>query len=139
MMMDDLRPVASPRVARIQGIIHLYLRSLAIVLLLLGLMHWLVILGVFVNPAWRFEVMPIAWQTATIVLAAGYLVAGVGLWMRVAWGVVIWVAAALFEIVIHVGFTRYFGLNPLIVGFHLVTLAIYGALIVALRRAGTRR
>ena len=34
MMMDDLRPVASPRVERIQGIIHLYLRSLAIVLLL---------------------------------------------------------------------------------------------------------
>jgi hypothetical protein len=139
MMMDDLRPVASPRVERIQGIIHLYLRSLAIVLLLLGLMHWMVILGVFVSPAWRFEVMPINWQGATIVLAVGNLVAGVGLWMRVAWGVVVWVAAAVFEIVIHVGFTAYFGLNPLIVGFHIVTLGAYGALFIALRRAGARR
>jgi hypothetical protein len=139
MMMDDLRPVASPRAERIQGITHLYLRSLAIVLLLLGLMQWLVILGVFVNPAWRFEAMPINWQAATIVLAVGYLVAGVGLWMRVAWGAVVWVAAALFEIIIHVGFTEYFGLNPLIVGFHIVTLAIYGALFIALRRANKRR
>jgi hypothetical protein len=59
--------------------------------------------------------------------------------MRVAWGVVVWVAAAVFEIVIHVGFTAYFGLNPLIVGFHIVTLGAYGALFVALRRAGARR
>jgi hypothetical protein len=139
MMMDDLRPVASPRVARIQGVIHLYLRSLAVVLLLLGLMHWTIVLGVFVNPAWRFETMPTAWQAATIVLAVANPVAGVGLWMRVAWGVVIWIAAALFEIVIHVGLTRLFGFNPLIVGFHFVTLGIYAGLQVALRRAASRR
>jgi len=139
MVMDDLRPVASPRVARIQGILNLYLRSLAIVLLLLGLMHWMIILGVFASPEWRFETMPMARQTVTIVLAVGNLVAGVGLWMRVAWGVVVWVSAALFEIVIHTVFRRYLGFNPLIVGFHAVTLLAYGALILSLRRAGWRR
>ena len=138
MMMDDLRPVPSPRVARAQGILNLYLRSLAIVLLLLGLLHWMVILGVFVTPGLRFEVMPIHLQAATMVLAVSNLVAGVGLWLRVGWGVVVWVASALFEIVIHVFFSRYFGLNPLIIIFHVLTLLAYGALVFSLRRASLR-
>ncbi len=108
-------------------------------LLLLGLLHWMVILGVFVSPAWRFEVMPIHLQAATIVLAVSNLVAGVGLWLRVGWGVVVWVGAALFEIVIHVFYPSYFGLNPLIIVFHALTLLAYAALMFSLRRASLRR
>ncbi|BCP53347.1 hypothetical protein K32_19640 [Kaistia sp. 32K] len=111
-----------------------YLRGIAAILLLLGLRHWLYIAGVFQDPGWSFETMSTPWKLVTIHLAVVDLVAAVGLWMRVAWGNVIWVYVAFFEIAIHTVFAETYGLDLLVVAFHVVTLLIFVALLVMSRR-----
>jgi len=112
----------------------IYLRGIAALLLLLGLRQWLYIAGIFNEPGWSFETMTTEWQFVTIHLAVVDLVAAVGLWMRVSWGNVLWVYAAVFEIAIHTAFSETFGLDPIIVGFHLVSLAGFLALVLMDRR-----
>jgi len=112
----------------------IYLRGVAAMLLLLGLRHWLYIAGVFQDPGWSFETMSTPWQAVTIQLAVVDLVAAVGLWMRVAWGNVIWIYVALFEIAMHTVFADTFGLDLIIVAFHVVTLLVFVALLVMSKR-----
>ena len=64
--------------------------------------------------------MSTAVAVATMHLAVVDLVAAVGLWMRVAWGKVVWVYAALSEIALHTVFIGTFGTNWPVVAFHLV-------------------
>ena len=137
MTMEDFRPNVDPRLARIQGVLDLYLRSLALVLLALGVWQWAIILGAFPDP-WRFEGMLIEWQWVTITLGVADLVAGVGLWLRVAWGTVIWIFAALFEIALHTVFTRTYDQNFPIVAFHSATIVLFLALWIAEFRARHR-
>lgn len=111
-----------------------YLRGISAMLLLLGLRHWLYIAGVFQDPGWSFETMSTPWQLVTIHLAVVDLVAAVGLWMRVAWGNVIWIYVALFEVAMHTVFADTFGLDLLIVAFHILSLLIFVALLVMSRR-----
>lgn len=138
MTMEDFRPTVDPRLARIQGVIDLYLRSLSLVFLLLGLLQWAVILGVFPDPRWRFESMRSEWQFVTINLAVADLVAGVGLWMRVSWGTVVWIYAAVFEAVVHTVFRRKFGDNYPLVVFHALTILAFVGLWIAEFRARNR-
>ncbi len=112
----------------------IYLRGIAALLMLLGLRHWLYIAGIFNEPGWTFESMTTEWQFVTIHLAVVDLVAAVGLWMRVSWGNVLWIYAAVFEIAIHTFFAETFGLDPIIVGFHLGALAVFAALLFMERR-----
>jgi hypothetical protein len=70
----------------------------------------------------------------TIQLAVVDLVAAVGLWMRVAWGNVIWIYVALFEIAMHTVFAETFGLDLIIVAFHVVSLLVFVALVVMSKR-----
>lgn len=116
----------------------IYLRGIAALLMLLGLRHWLYIAGIFNEPGWSFETMSTEWQFVTIHLAVVDLVAAVGLWMRVSWGNVLWVYAAVFEIAIHTAFAETFGLAPVVVGFHLATLAIFLVLLLMERRHEAR-
>ena len=112
----------------------IYLRGIAALLMLLGLRQWLYIAGIFSEPGWTFESMTTEWQFVTIHLAVVDLVAAVGLWMRVSWGNVLWVYASVFEIAIHTVFAETFGLDPIIVGFHAVSLAVFAALVFMERR-----
>jgi len=112
----------------------IYLRGIAALLMLLGLRHWIYIAGVFDEPGWTFESMDVAWRIVTIHLAVVDLVAAVGLWMRVSWGNVLWVYAAVFEIAIHTVFASRFGADPIIVGFHVAALAVFVALLLMQRR-----
>ena len=113
----------------------IYLRGMAVLLLMMGLRHWLYIAGVFTEPGWTFETMSTGWRFATIHLAVVDLVAAVGLWMRVSWGNVIWIYAAIFEIAMHTAFVETFGFDLLIVAFHVVSLGVFVALVVLERRA----
>ena len=72
---------------------------------------------------------------ATINLAVVDLVASVGLWQRVAWGNVLWVYAALFEVAMHTVFIGDLRQRPPIVAFHVVTVAVYLAIAFLARRA----
>ena len=109
------RNAAPPRESRIPQLLELYPRVIAGIVMLLGLRHWAVILGVVKGGGGMFENMSTAWQMATMHLAVVDLVAAVGLWMRVSWGNVVWVYAALSEIALHTIFIRTFGHDFLIV------------------------
>ena len=114
--------------------LDVYLRGVAAILLLLGLRQWLYIAGVFQDDGWSFETMSTQWRFVTIHLAVVDLVAAVGLWQRVAWGNVIWIYVALFEIAMHTVFAETFGLNLFVVSFHVIALLVFVGLLVMSRR-----
>ena len=116
-------------------LLDVYGRVLAAMLMLLGLRQWAVILGVMPGDDGMFETMSTPWQLATMHLAVVDLVAAVGLWMRVAWGNVVWVYAALAEIAFHTVFIGTFGADYTIVAFHAVTLAVFLGLMILYRRS----
>ncbi|WP_279483231.1 DUF6163 family protein [Aureimonas sp. SK2] len=93
-----------------------------------GLVYWVRLIGVFDDPLWRFDLMPIWWRIAGPALAVLYPVAGVGLWLATSWGGVIWVLVAACEAVMRVGFPHLFGADPLILGCHAFGLALLAAL-----------
>jgi Family of unknown function (DUF6163) len=128
---------APPPVSRLPLVLDIYGRVMSGILMLLGLFHWAVILGVAAGAGGTFDDMSMAWKIATIQLAVFDLVASVGLWQRVAWGNVLWVYAALAEIAMHTLFIATFGPDYAIVVFHVATLAGYGAIAFAAHRAAT--
>ena len=126
---------SSPQpVDRLPLILDIYGRVMAAVLMYLGLRQWAIILGVIQGGAGMFEAMPTPWKLATMHLAVVYLVASVGLWQRVAWGNVVWVYAAVAEVAMHTVFVGTFGSDLPIVAFHIVTIAVYFALLMFERR-----
>lgn len=120
--------------AKLPFVLDVYGRVMSGLLLLMGLFHWAVILGIAAGQGGLFEEMSTAWKMATINLAVVDLVAAVGLWQRVAWGNVIWIYAALFEVAMHTVFIATFGTDFLVVAFHVFTLAGFAALTVIARR-----
>lgn len=124
-----------PRVNRYPLAIDIYARVMAAIIMLLGLRQWAVILGIMAGAGGMFEAMSTPWEIATMHLAVVDLVASVGLWMRVAWGNVVWIWAAIAEIAMHSVFAETFGQDYTIIAFHVVTLAGMGALIFLARRA----
>lgn len=100
-----------------------YLRALAVVFLGAGLWQWQSILG---TPGFVSLVdMPVYRQVLTGYLGIVMLVAAVGLWMAASWGTVVWLLAALSEIVAHVAFRDLYGPAWGLVGFHLATMISY--------------
>jgi Family of unknown function (DUF6163) len=114
--------------------IDIYGRVISVVLMLFGLREWAVIMGVAASFGGPFETMTVAWKMATMYLAVVNLVAAVGLWMRVAWGNVLWVCAAGSEIAFHTVFIETYGSDYTIVVFHLFSLGGYLALFLLARK-----
>ena len=126
---------AQPQISRLPFILDIYGRVMSGLLMLLGLFHWAVILGVAAGAGGMFEDMSTAWKMATIHLAVVDLVAAVGLWQRVAWGNVLWFYAALFEVAMHTVFMSTFGADYLVVAFHVFSVAGFVVVALAARRA----
>jgi len=122
------------RVNRFPQMIEVYVRALGIVMMVLGLRQWAIILGMISIRGMTFETMPTPWQLATMHLAVVDLVASVGLWMRAAWGNVLWIYAAISEVAIHTLFADKFGHSDLIVAFHLITISGFAVLHFLARR-----
>ncbi len=134
-MATNEKGAAATFASRLPFVFDLYGRVMSGLLMLLGLFHWAVILGVVAGGGGTFEEMSPAWKMATMNLAVVDLAAAVGLWQRVAWGNVLWVYAALFEVAMHTVFAGSFGTDFLVVAFHVLTLGGYGAVAFMARRA----
>lgn len=80
--------------------LFLFLRGVAVFLLLEGVIHWAVILGIGDGPDSRFEAMPMAAQGAIVWAAIVDPIAGVGLWLRAGWAVVLWLLAVLSQVLL---------------------------------------
>jgi hypothetical protein len=79
--------------------------------------------------------MDMSWKVATIVMSVIDLVASVGLWMRVAWGKVVWLLAALSGIALHTVFVRTFGSDLPMTLLHVLTIAAFVVLTFLVRRS----
>lgn len=119
---------------RYRKTMDIYGRVISVVLMLFGLREWAVIIGVASSLGGDFETMNFAWKMATMYLAVIDLVAAVGLWMRVAWGNVLWLCAAASEIAFHTVFMETYGSDYPAVVFHLVAICGYAVLVVLSRK-----
>jgi hypothetical protein len=116
---------AAPPQNRQLAALDYYLMALAAAMMLLGLRQWAIVLGVISSGGGTFEAMSTPWKLATMHLAVVDLVASVGLWLRVAWGKVIWIFAALSEIAFHTVFIRALGSDLVVVAFHAASIIAF--------------
>lgn len=119
---------------RLDVALDYYLIALSVVMMLLGLREWAIIMGVIPGPPGAFEAMDAHWKIATMYLSVIDLVASVGLWMRVAWGKVVWLLAALSGVALHTVFIRTFGADLPITLLHVLTIGAFVVLTFLARR-----
>lgn len=100
-------------------------RAVAIFGLLCGLIYWARLIGVSDATHWRFDLMSVHWQVASVTLAVLFPFAASGLWMLASWGAVIWFLCAGIEIGMHAGFPAIFGARPALVTVHILIALIY--------------
>lgn len=86
-----------------------YLRVLAVVYALGGLVHISNILG-FGELPWSDS--PTAWRVGDLVYGVIDVIAALGLWRRAPWGVVAFIVAACSQLVLYVGWPDVFAFTP---------------------------
>ncbi|KAA3519467.1 hypothetical protein GOZ96_01040 [Agrobacterium vitis] len=136
-MIDDV--VHTPKPSLVDLLFVLFLRVVALACLWLGLQFWGLLVGFAGDGLGRFDLMNVPWRIASCGLAVMLPVAGVGLWMTVSWGPVIWVIAASGQILMHAVWPGIFGRDPLIVAFHLIVAVVYIAFRLAILLQKRRR
>lgn len=102
-----------------------FIRLLALYSVVFGIYYWVRLIGIYPGLLWRFDLMPWQWQTAFVGLAILFPVAATGLWLRAAWGPVIWFFAAAIEIAIYGFMARMFEYRPEIIGVNLGCILLY--------------
>ncbi|MCQ8781421.1 DUF6163 family protein [Mangrovibrevibacter kandeliae] len=125
---------AGPRPMLPQRLVAGFCRLAGLALFAAGIGFWIRIVGFYDGPLWRFDLMPPWWKAAAATLAVLYPVAGVGLWMAVSWGVVLWVLVAGVEAVMHLGFPTLFGGGRLAVALNAAGLLGLVVLRLAMHR-----
>ncbi|MGE0500255.1 MAG: DUF6163 family protein [Rhizobiaceae bacterium] len=93
--------------------------------LLFGVLYWVRLIGVYDGDLWRFDLMPVHWQVASIVLAAFFPFAAIGLWMLASWGPVIWFICAATETIMYALLPDLFGGRTIIVASHVLVALLY--------------
>lgn len=100
-------------------------RFVAVYCLLFGVLYWIRLIGIYEGTAWRFDLMPVHWQVASVSLAALFPFAASGLWMLASWGWVIWFLCASIEVAMYLCFTDLYGTRPVVLASHLAVALIY--------------
>ncbi len=129
---DDQMKNTKPSLASITFV--WFHRLISLLCLQSGVSYWVALIGFNEGALGRFDLMPVHWQVAASSLAVLLPVAAVGLWMVVSWGPVIWVAAAIAEAIMYVGFPHLFGSKPLIIIAHVSIALLYLFFRIVLRR-----
>lgn len=109
----------------LETLYHWYFRLVAAYSLLFGLLYWVRLIGFYEGAEWRFDLMPVHWQLASVTLAALFPFAASGLWMLASWGPVIWFLCAAIEIAMYVGLPHLFGSRLEIVASHVLVALLF--------------
>jgi hypothetical protein len=96
--------------------------------LLFGVLYWIRLIGLYDGPLWRFDLMPVHWQVASVTLAVFFPFAAIGLWMLATWGPVIWFICAVAETLMYAGFPELYGRRMTIVVSHVLVALLYALL-----------
>lgn len=106
-------PLTPPKLFVPDLLMTLFLRLVALGCLWYGFRLWGDLIGYTSHGAMRFDLLGTDLKAANATLAVLYPVAAIGLWLRGAWGPVIWTAASVLEITMHQVFPETFGFDPL--------------------------
>lgn len=123
----DLRPTAAE-----QAFVW-FQRIIAAYCLLFGILYWIRLIGYNDGSLWRFDLMPVPWQVASVTLAVMYPFAAIGLWMLASWGPVIWFICAVSETIMFIVFPAQFGYRISIVASHALVIALYCTFRIVIR------
>lgn len=114
-----------------RAVMTVYMRVLSVVWLLAGVVIWARIIGIAQFGGIWFWDLPVEIQVAAVYFAVLSLVAGVGLWLTVSWGTVLWMLAAASQIIFHTILSGMFGNNlPAVIGNVLTVVAYLGLVFV---------
>jgi hypothetical protein len=130
---------SAPRQSLTERTFIIFLRIMAAACLYMGLRYWDLVIGLTSHGAIRFDVMRLPWRTVSTAFAVLYPIISLGLWMGASWGVVLWVAAATGEILIHTVWKGVFGPDYMVIAMHLSAACLYVAFRVALYVEKRRR
>ena len=95
-----------------------YMRVIAILLLLAGLARACQVLGIFTPEGLGFADLTPAKRSAAVTLLLVDIFAAVGLWIGAVWGPVMWAVALAVEVSMYTLFSELFGSYPLRVAVH---------------------
>ncbi len=102
-----------------------FLRLVSAFWLAKGLSAWAVIFGVPGNAQPPFENRLLSYQAIIVYFAVIDLVAAVGLWLTSTWGGVLWLLAAISQLLLSFLFPRFVPMTGWIVAFYVALIAIY--------------
>lgn len=101
-----------------------FMRVIAMVWLVKGLVAWAVIVAV-TGTGPSFEGASTGFQAAIIYFAVIDLVAAIGLWLTSNWGGVLWLLAVMSHLILAVFFPRFVSNSALIVALFITAIMIY--------------
>ena len=102
-----------------------FLRLLSAFWLAKGLTAWMVIFGLPGNPQPPFENRLLSYQAIIVYFAVIDLVAAVGLWLTSTWGGVLWLLAAMSQLLLGFFFPRWLPLSPVLIGSYVMLMLAY--------------
>ena len=105
-----------------------YMRALGVAWIGAGILEWARIIGILQMRGVWF------WDLQVVYFAVFSLVAGVGMWLTVSWGTVLWILVAASQILCHTVLTDLFGSGMLVVGANVLTVLVYVGLVVMVER-----
>ena len=124
---------APVRATTLELIYQWFHRVVALYCLLYGVFYWIRLIGYYDGANWRFDLMPVHWQVASVTLAVFFPFASIGLWMFASWGAVIWFICAVTEALMYAGFPDLFGHRHSILIAHALVLLLYGSFRIVIR------
>lgn len=101
------------------------LRLLSLAWLAKGLMAWAVIFGVGTEGRLPFEDQLLSAQAITVYFAVIDLVAAVGLWLTSTWGGVLWLLAAVSQLLLGFFFPRILPVTPYLIATYVALMVTY--------------
>jgi hypothetical protein len=116
------------------GRLVLFLRAMAVVALIKGLLHWSIVCGFDAPTPAAFSDYTTAYQAATVFFAVIDLVAAVGLWLAAPWGAVVWLTSVISMVAVELLFPQIYGGRIWVVGVEVVLLIVYLSLALMVAR-----
>ena len=117
-------PIKSDIVYKLEGLINLFMRVLALIFIWFATRYWLLMVGVL-DAEIRFDTMLNHWKAASAFLSVSYPIAALGMWGLFRWGIVIWIITASIEIIMHVLYPQLYGQHDALVLFHLSSMGAW--------------
>ena len=124
-MSKEQRPVVKRTLT--ETLFTVFMRLMAVACFYFGLRYWDLVIGFTTHGALRFDVLKLPWRTVSATLAVLYPIIALGLWMGASWGVVLWLAAAGGEVLMHTLWRDTFGGDDLLISMHVSVACLYAA------------